>query len=94
MASPDSPGPRQPPAWFTAAVSTPAAEAVVDVDGTAIAYRAYGDRGGRGLMLLHGGAAHARWWDHIAPLLTADHRVVAVDLSGHGDSGRRGAYSL
>ena len=94
MASPDSPGPGQPPAWFTAAVSTPATEAVVDVDGTAIAYRAYGSRGGRGLMLLHGGAAHARWWDHIAPLLTADHRVVAVDLSGHGDSGRRGAYSL
>ena len=45
-------------------------------------------------MLVHGGAAHARWWDHIAPLLAHDRRVVALDLSGHGDSGRRERYSL
>ncbi|MBV9581957.1 MAG: alpha/beta hydrolase, partial [Chloroflexi bacterium] len=38
------------------------------------------------------GAAHSGWWDHIAPLLT-QHRVVAIDLSGHGDSGWRSAYS-
>jgi pimeloyl-ACP methyl ester carboxylesterase len=46
------------------------------------------------LVLIHGGAAHARWWDHIAPLLGVGRRVVALDLSGHGDSGRRDAYSL
>ncbi len=45
-------------------------------------------------MLIHGGAAHARWWDHLAPLLTDGRRVVAIDLSGHGDSGHRGHYSL
>ena len=40
-----------------------------------------------------GELAHSRWWDHIAPLL-ARVRVVALDLSGHGDSGRRETYSL
>ena len=49
---------------------------------------------GRGIVLVHGGAAHSRWWDHIGPLLAADRRVVAIDLSGHGDSGRRESYSF
>src|SRR5437763_1787423 len=33
------------------------------------------------------------WWDHVAPLLSS-HRVVALDLSGHGDSGRREIYDM
>ncbi len=47
-------------------------------------------------MLVHGGVAHARWWDHVAPLLTLGgrRRVVAVDLSGHGESGRRDRYGI
>jgi pimeloyl-ACP methyl ester carboxylesterase len=45
-------------------------------------------------VLVHGGAAHARWWDHIAPMLADGHRVAALDLSGHGDSDRRDHYSL
>ncbi len=44
-------------------------------------------------MLVHGGAAHSGWWDHIAPQLHS-HRVVALDLTGHGDSGRRDAYDM
>ncbi|MCS6924619.1 MAG: alpha/beta hydrolase [Candidatus Binatia bacterium] len=39
------------------------------------------------LLLLHGGAAHAHWWDHIAPAFAQDHRVFALDLRGHGESG-------
>src|ERR1019366_6011017 len=35
-----------------------------------------------------------RWWDHIGPLLANGWRVVALDLSGHGDSGRRDSYTL
>ena len=66
----------------------------VDVDGTSIAYRAWGDPAAAGIVLVHGGAAHARWWDHVAPLLADDRRVVALDLSGHGDSGRRDSYKL
>jgi pimeloyl-ACP methyl ester carboxylesterase len=82
------------PDWFTAALSIPVESGEVAVAGTPISYRAWGQRGTAGVLLVHGGAAHARWWDHIAPLLAADRRVVAIDLSGHGDSGPRTAYSL
>ena len=91
----ESPDPGAPPPWFAQALAVPAKRAAVDVDGTTIAYRCYGDRGEDGaILLVHGGAAHARWWDHIAPLLADGHQVIAVDLSGHGDSGRREAYTL
>lgn len=83
-----------PPLWFLAALSAPVECGTVAVDATAITYRAWGARGADGLVLVHGAAAHARWWDHIAPLLAAGRRVVALDLSGHGDSGHRDAYSL
>ena len=43
-------------------------------------------------MLVHGGAADAHWWSFIAPLLTSQYHVAALDLSGHGDSGRRSEY--
>jgi pimeloyl-ACP methyl ester carboxylesterase len=32
------------------------------------------------------------WWGFLAPLLSSDFDVVALDLTGHGDSGRRDAY--
>src|ERR1700753_3663687 len=86
--------PEDPPEWFTKALATEPEARRVDVDGTAIAYLAWGERSPRGLVLVHGGGAHAHWWDHIAPLLTGDRRVLALDLSGHGDSGRRDDYSL
>jgi pimeloyl-ACP methyl ester carboxylesterase len=84
----------QPPPWFLTALSAPVERGTVTVDATAVTYRAWGHRGAVGLVLVHGAAAHARWWDHIAPLLAAGRRVVALDLSGHGDSGHRDAYSL
>jgi pimeloyl-ACP methyl ester carboxylesterase len=84
----------QPPSWFIAALGTGAEQGTTEVAGTTIAYRAWGQRGQGGIVLVHGGAAHARWWDHIAPLLASGHRVAALDLSGHGDSGRRESYSL
>lgn len=45
---------------------------------------------GRGpaLILLHGLFCNIGfWWFHFAPLLAENHRVVAVDLRGHGLSG-------
>ncbi len=83
-----------PPAWFTAALATPVTQRTTTVDGAAIAYRTWGEPGGRGIVLVHGGAAHSRWWDHIGPLLADGRLVVAIDLSGHGDSARRESYSL
>lgn len=45
------------------------------------------DHGGSGLpvMLVHGGSAHARWWDFVVPHLR-DLHPYALDLRGHGDS--------
>jgi pimeloyl-ACP methyl ester carboxylesterase len=83
-----------PPAWFSAALAAAPEERVTECEGTSIAYRAWGDPADRNIVLVHGGAAHSRWWDHIAPLLARGWRVVAMDLSGHGDSGRRDRYSL
>jgi pimeloyl-ACP methyl ester carboxylesterase len=87
--------PAVPPAWFTRALSAPVTERVTVLDGVPIAYRMWGSSPtGRGIVLVHGGAAHSRWWDHIGPLLATDRRVIAIDLSGHGDSGRRESYSF
>ena len=38
------------------------------------------------MLCVHGGAAHAHWFDFVAPGFTADHHVLALDLRGHGDS--------
>ena len=94
MTSSPAESPADPPEWFTKALASAPQERRVDVDGTTISYLAWGDPGPRGLVLVHGGGAHAHWWDHIAPLLALDRRVLALDLSGHGDSGRRDSYTL
>ena len=61
------------------------------VDDCPVHYVRWGVRDRPGIVLVHGGAAHAHWWDHVAPLLANECCVVALDLSGHGDSGRRDA---
>jgi len=77
-----------PPAWFTAALAQAPEHRDVVVAGARVAYREWGPAGAPGVVLVHGGAAHSGWWDHVAPLLTG-HRVAALDLTGHGDSDRR-----
>ena len=81
------------PSWFTRALAAAPEHRDVEVDGTRVHYRVWGRVGAPGLVLVHGGAAHSGWWDHIAPQLSS-HRVVALDLSGHGDSGRREIYDM
>jgi pimeloyl-ACP methyl ester carboxylesterase len=81
------------PSWFTRALAAAPEHRDVEVDGTREPYRVGGRVGATGLVLVHGGAAHSGWWDHIAPQLSS-HRVVALDLSGHGDSGRREIYDM
>ena len=55
------------PSWFSTALRSPADEGVVGVDGALIVYRAWGNPRHDGVVLVHGAAAHGRWWDHIAP---------------------------
>ncbi|NGP07795.1 alpha/beta hydrolase [Rhodococcus sp. 14C212] len=52
------------------------------------------DTTGPDVVLVHGGAAQRQWWDHLAPLLKGAGRVVALDLSGHGESHHREQYTL
>jgi pimeloyl-ACP methyl ester carboxylesterase len=46
----------------------------------------YGGLGRPPLLLLHGGSAHAHWWDFVAPAFTKQFHVMALDQRGHGDS--------
>jgi pimeloyl-ACP methyl ester carboxylesterase len=88
---PESPA----PAWFARSLSVPQEEREVEVAGAVVRYLAWGRAGDPTLVLVHGGAAHARWWAPLAPLL-AEHglRVLALDLTGHGESDRRDVYSV
>jgi pimeloyl-ACP methyl ester carboxylesterase len=82
------------PAWFKRALHTPFFDEFVEVDGARIHYLAWGEPGQRGIVFVHGGAAHAHWWTHVAATFSRHFRVVAIDLSGHGDSEHRPSYSL
>jgi pimeloyl-ACP methyl ester carboxylesterase len=83
----------EPPAWFTRAIAAPFTEHVTEADGLKVHYVRWSGRGsGSPVILIHGGGGHAFWWGFLAPML-ADHReVLAIDLTGHGDSGRREHY--
>ncbi|MHA7274377.1 alpha/beta fold hydrolase [Arthrobacter sp. TMT4-20] len=81
------------PEWLLAALTTTPATAQVTVEDAVVQYRSWGDPADQSVVLVHGGLAHASWWDHIAPLLSG-HHVVAVDLSGHGDSTHRPSYDV
>lgn len=81
------------PDWFVRALAHLPRRTSVVVDGSSVNVLDWGTAGKPGLVLVHGGAAHARWWSHLAPSLSSDYHVVALDLSGHGDSDRRDLYS-
>ncbi|MEX2291624.1 MAG: alpha/beta hydrolase [Mycobacteriales bacterium] len=81
------------PPWFTRAVTAEPQRHVLEAFGVGIHYRTWGEPVHSGLVLVHGAGAHSGWWDHIAPLVRS-RRVVALDLSGHGDSGHRRTYDM
>ena len=58
----------------------------VEAGGLRLHYQDYGTAGKPAMLCLHGGAAHAHWFDFIAPGLVAAYRVIALDQRGHGDS--------
>ena len=89
------------PDWFRRAIAYPAQSRLLEVAGCRIHYLAWFDPDADGahqparpgLLLIHGGGAHANWWRFIAPFFAASHRVCAIDLSGMGDSGARETYA-
>ena len=80
------------PAWFRRAIAMRPGHGEAGVAGARIHYLHWGEVGRPGIVFVHGGAAHAHWWSFVAPLFVPDYRVAAIDLSGHGDSGRRDVY--
>jgi len=55
-------------------------------DGTPISYEVYG-AGGPTLVFVHGWSCDARYWREQVPYFSKNHRVVTLDLAGHGHSG-------
>lgn len=54
-----------------------------------------GPRSGPPIVLIHCFTCSIDWWDGMMPLLDRDHRVVAVDLLGHGGSEKpRSGYTI
>ncbi len=45
-----------------------------------------GSGDGAPIVLLHCYSCSLHWWDHLAPILAENHRVIRVDLLGHGGS--------
>jgi pimeloyl-ACP methyl ester carboxylesterase len=67
----------------------------VEADGLRLHYLDWSGSGPP-VLFLHGGSAHAHWWDFAIPPLADRFRCVALDLRGHGESGRPadGDYGL
>lgn len=67
---------------------------VAAADGTPIAWESWGD-GAPALVFVHCWSCDREFWRGTAERLAADHRVVLLDLPGHGASGReRASWTL
>lgn len=84
-----------PPAelWMRRALDEPGERSTVQVEGCEIETYTWGERGKPGLLFIHGGVAHARWWDFTAPFFSGDYSCTAFSLSGMGMSGWRDEYA-
>jgi pimeloyl-ACP methyl ester carboxylesterase len=58
----------------------------IEVNGLSLNYLDYGGDGKPPLLFLHGGSAHAHWWDFVAPAFTDEWHALSLDQRGHGDS--------
>ncbi len=75
-------------------VQTPWARMVPSADGTPIAYEVSG-AGEPTLVFVHGWSCDARYWRAQLPYFSRTHRVVVLDLAGHGHSGGiRSRYTM
>ena len=79
--------------WFEESIKVLPTSHFVEVRDKKIHYLQWGDSNKPGLLFIHGYSAHAHWWDFIAPAFVENYSVVAIDLSGAGDSEHRDNYS-
>ena len=78
--------------WSREAAARVASSHSVVLRGARLHYRRWSRGVGPPLLLVHGFGGHTHWWDWIAPAFCADFDVVALDLSGMGDSDWRPSY--
>ena len=63
-------------------------------DGTPISYEIYGT-GEPTLVFVHGWSCDARYWRAQMPFFSKNHRIIVLDLAGHGHSGTaRSQYTM
>ncbi len=63
-------------------------------DGTSISYEIYG-KGEPALLFVHGWSCDARYWHAQLSHFSRNHRVITLDLAGHGHSGTtRSKYTM
>jgi pimeloyl-ACP methyl ester carboxylesterase len=68
---------------------------VVELPGEDLHVLDVGPRRAPPIVLIHGYTGSIRWWDGVIRRLAREHRVVAVDLLGHGSSDMpRDGYSI
>lgn len=86
----------QAPAWFRNAINAPYEETYFECLGISIRALRWRDpkQPGLPMIALHGGMAHADWWRFVAPSLVPKYDLVAIDFSGHGESGHRDKYQF
>src|SRR4051812_48922958 len=59
---------------------------ILDLPDGELQVRENGPRSGSPIVLIHCFSCAMDWWDGMLPLLKRKHRVIAVDLLGHGGS--------
>jgi pimeloyl-ACP methyl ester carboxylesterase len=69
----------------SAAVTEPGGR-IVSLPGGDLELMERGPRDGSPIVLIHCFTCAIDWWDGMIPILARDHRVIAVDLLGHGGS--------
>src|SRR6476469_9806770 len=59
---------------------------ILDLPGGELQVIDRGPRGAAPIVLIHCFTCAIDWWDGVVPRLERSHRVVAIDLLGHGGS--------
>jgi pimeloyl-ACP methyl ester carboxylesterase len=59
---------------------------ILELPGGDVQIRDGGPRDGGPIVLVHCFTCAIDWWDRMLPALTREHRVIAIDLLGHGGS--------
>ena len=74
----------------SASVTVPGGR-ILDLPDGEMQVRERGPRSGSPIVLIHCFSGAMDWWDGMLPMLDRKHRVIAVDLLGHGGSEKPGS---